>query len=131
VTEFRRVLFRSSQASPFQKGGKELTARAVKFIKTQASMGNNVSSLIPKGFFLREDTMRIVKESSVLTKPKKGKGKRKRKFVKKLLPKFKKRGKVLTTRGQPDRFVSGTIRAVFKSLNPNSKQPEWSLGLKI
>jgi len=122
--KFRELgFFGKSQASPFQKGGKELTARAVKFIKTQASMGNNVSSLIPKGFFLREDTMRIVKESSVLTKPKKGK--RKRKFVKKLLPKFKKRGKVLTTRGQPDRFVSGTIRAVFRSLNPNSKQPEW------
>ena len=117
--------FDKSQASPFQKGGKELTARAVKFIKTQASMGNSVSSLIPKGFFLREDTMRIVKESSVLTKPKKGKGKRKRKFVKKVLPKFNKKGKVLTTKVQPERVVSGTIRAVFRSLDSNAKQPEW------
>ena len=126
--------FIGTSVSPFK--GKGLSPTGKKFVLTQMSMGNNVSSFIPRGYVLTEKVNKdgdtrfdIITESYYKTtnqpsqrkkameraKGKKGKNKGKRVKLNAPKSKYVRRGKVALLKEKGERkFVSGLIEATFR-----------------
>ena len=125
--------FIGTSQSPFK--GKGLSPLGKKFVLSQLSQGNNVSSFIPRGYVLTENTggdYDIITESTykkrnqpsqkakAKAKAQGNKGKNKGKRVKFKAPKSKyvRRGKVATLKDlKGEKFVSGQINATFRLTN--------------